>query len=81
MKEIHSPFTITIANIEVVEKNRGKGLFKNLINFLKENHPEAMIEMECVINPRLRKHLIKSGFSPTASAQHFYLKPGEKYKI
>ena len=62
--------SIEIANIAVLKP--GKGKFRNLINFLKQEKTFNIIYVENVFNPLLDEILFRYGFTVTSSKTHDY---------
>lgn len=75
--------TIDLAVVEVEESHRGRGVFSRFLVQLIEAHPERVIWVESVLNPRLSVFLLARGFVKKEGIdENYYLKQnGEKEKV
>ena len=49
-----------IANVEV--RNKGKGTFSKFVEKLRNNYPDMILYVECVLNPRFGGRLLQLDF-------------------
>lgn len=56
-------FTLDIANIEVTEEARGRGIGGNIINWMHDQNPFNTSYVESILNLELYRHLLQNGWS------------------
>lgn len=75
---IAGKYSFPVLDIAAVEAEvPGKKAFTNLVNHLRENHPELWIFVECVNNPRFAAKLPFMGFirDDVGQSACFYMRP------
>jgi hypothetical protein len=58
---VHYP-VLDIATVTVAEKQRGRGVFTDLLDRIRDQHPTLHLFVENAIEERFQKHLERYGF-------------------
>jgi len=54
---------LDIADVNVREDRRGRGIFTDFLDRVRDTHPTLHLYVENVMNPRFQKHLERYGFA------------------